>query len=487
MKETAQFKTFTDKWGNSYFSVNFGSLDTNLQPRQATSTDFATFLAKDMTVSRRVTGIFSSDLTSVDDFLLATLSLILLLVIESIFSTILLRTIRGSVSNSGFSVKQFVDMSRDFRLRYLVTGRGRGREPKLVLTKINFRLLTAALIFLASNLVLEGTILYLISPEMVRVTNDIVSYTLVDVVMPNWEQIQTASSLATLQPCTKIVMRGVIQGNNQLSLCMVSNKTGTFMGPFELSPEEVRMTITSDIHDFGVEHMVTIGNLSAKYIGRGYFTLGNINLINKGNRFLRERESIEREVAVALVHKQLLAFLFSQHRSRTKNSSMTIESLEALHFDFVIGTGDPVKIIKSGNKTRFREVLPARYITTVTGIIPNGAEALRFTHAFLKGATGVALTGPDMKDLQVETGNTVEVKGWLWTESSRKLNLLSLSIFLCAACFILFSLRHFLVPVSTADIAAELVTREVGAEPRRSPILLRSAEKTYFTLPNFYR
>lgn len=479
MRSLSYFTTITDRGGNAYFSINFSSLDKSRQPRNVSSTNFSTFLAENISVTPQVTNNFSSDLTEADDFLLAILSLVLLLIIENTFSTALLRTNRGNVSNYGFSVKQFIDMFREFRVWNLVPGQRRQRT----LTRVNFSLLVIALVSLTVNLVLEGVVLYLSSPEMLKVTNDIASYTLANVVMPSWDQIQHAGALATLLPCSKITMLGVFQGNNQLSLCMVSNKTSSFDYRFELSTERVKMIMTSDVHEFGVDHLVTVGNLSTKYIGRGYFTLGDVNLINKRNRLLRERESTERDEAVATVHKQLIAFLFSQHRKKAKNSAMTLERLEALQFDFVIGTGDPVRILKTGHRTRFREVLPVRYTTTVSGIIPSGPETFRFAHAFLKGAIGVAITGPDTKDLQLETGDIVAVKDWLWKEGSRKLNWLSLSILLLAALSALFILRHLLLPVSTADIAAEYVTRQVGAELGESPIMLKDSERKYFKLP----
>lgn len=91
-----------DDDGVEYFSCNVKRLPKGVSwhgKLRGRGPNICSFLFQTMPVTRKVTGLFSSDLTSRDDVILAILSLILLLVIESIISTILLRTSQGKATN----------------------------------------------------------------------------------------------------------------------------------------------------------------------------------------------------------------------------------------------------------------------------------------------------------------------------------------------------------------------------------------------------
>lgn len=485
MAAERKFMEVIDANGVAYFSVNASLTEGSVRPTNASNfdADIVTFLSETLTVKPRIVGPFSADLTSEDDPLLALISLLLLLVIESIVATILLRTYRGSVSNVGFSVKHFIDLARDFRIRHLI--KGQRSESSKQMKRIKGKLLATAIVTLLLVFGLEGTVLFLSSPELVEVTNDMASYTLVTAAMPDWNEIERTNTSATIRPCTTVTLVGAIsdidQGNNQLSLCVTTNRSSTTSDKLELNDDEVDVTLTSDVHDFGVEHYVRFGNETVKFISRAYFTLGD-----EKNRMLRRRETLSgKEQAVMLIHKQYIAYLFSRYKRTASSPHITLDKLEALRFKFEAKTGPPVRIIKVLGKGRFLQVMTTRHVTNVTGVIPRGAEAFRYAHAFLKGSIALAMAGPDESDLNLGNGDVHARKSWLWKESTRKLNWLTLMILLGVASTILMSLRLTFSPVGTAEIAGSFVTRAVGAETDRPPALLQSIEKRHFRVPLF--
>lgn len=475
-----KFLESIDESGTAYFSVNASVVKGGLRPTNASNfdTDIVTFLSQTLTVKPRVVGPFSADLTSEDDPLLALLSLLLLLVIESILATILLRTYRGSVSNYRFSVKHFIDLARDFRLRRIIKGRGDESSRQ-----IRGRLLCAAIIVLLFTFALEATVLFLSSPELAEVTNNMASYTLIIAVMPDWNEIERTAASATITPCNAVTLIGstseIDQGNNQLSLYMTTNGSSTTSHTLELDETMINVTLISDVHNYGVEHYVKIGEQTVKYIGRVYFTLGD-----EKNRLLRQRETVNgEEQSFMLIHRQFIAYLFSVYNRSASSPHITLHKLEALPFKFQVVSGPPVSVIKVLGRSRFLQVMTTRHITNVVGIIPRGPEAFRYAHAFLKGSIALSMTGPDESDLNLGNGKIQSRNAWLWRESVRKLNWLTLTILLTFASIALTLLRLAHSPVGTTEIAGAFVTKAVGAEVDRPPAWLQRSEEKYFQMP----
>eukprot|EP00177_Eucheuma_denticulatum_P004324 GFKZ01007855.1.p1 GENE.GFKZ01007855.1~~GFKZ01007855.1.p1 ORF type:complete len:489 (+),score=55.14 GFKZ01007855.1:450-1916(+) len=477
-EEIPDFITLVDAQGFTYLSANLETVKAGLRPENASemAADIATFLSDTLVVTPRVANRFSSDLTSADDPLLALLSLLLLLVMESILATILLRTYRGAVSNVGFSIKQFIDMAREFRFTHLFKGYGkRSSDPR---RRINRNVLFVALTLLILTFGLEGAILFLSSPELNAVFNDKTSYTLRTDILPDWNEIQRAGISATMRPCSAITLADVDQGNNQLSLCMMSDRLTNLREEPMRIVGNTTLSIESEVHQFGVQHRVTVADLTARFIGRGYFTLDDAI-----NRMLRSRESLmNRDNTFGLLHRQYVAYLFSQH-AKIANIAVSVELLDALDFNFNATNGETIRVIQSRGNSRFRRAPTRRYTTVVTGMIPQGDEALRFAHATLKGSIAVALGGPDETDLHMGRGDIVALRGWLWRETTRKLNWLSLTILLAFSAATLIFMRYLFAPVGTAEIAGTYVTEVVGAEVRRPPALLQGSERMHFRAP----
>lgn len=479
LDEQPEFTTLVDAKGQTYLAANPNLFAPKLPPENASETavDIATFLSDTLVVTPRVANRFSSDLTSTDDPLLALLSLLLLLVMESILATILLRTYRGAVSNVGFSIKQFIDMAREFRFTHLFKGhRKRPSDPR---RRINRNVLFVAITLLILTFGLEGAILFLSSPELKAVFNDKTSYTLRTDILPDWNEIQRVGISATMRPCNAITLANVDQGNNQLSLCMMSDRITNLREEPMVLDRNITLSIVSEVHQFGVQHMVTVLNRSARFIGRGYFTLDDST-----NRMLRSRESLlNRGRAFRLIHRQYVAYLFSQYARLAPNATVSIEHLEALDFKFNSTDGDTIRVVQAIGNRIFRTVPTILHTTNVTGMIPHGNEALRFAHATLKGSIAVALGGPDETDLHMGLGDIVVRRGWLWRETTRKLNWLSLSILLLFSTAMLVVMRYIFAPVGTAEIAGTYVTEAVGAEARRPPALLQESDRMHFRAP----
>lgn len=469
--------------GKEYLTFNASTIKEGFRPQNATevSKNICTFLSETINVSRRATGIFSTDLTMRDDLILAFLSLALLLVIEGILTTLLLRTYNGKVSNFSFSIKQFIELAREFKIRRLVRSRRNGMKEVGARKKVNSKLLVIASLILAFTFGVEVLILFLSTPQEVSVTNKVVSFTLVEVVIPDWNEVRKNIRSSTNRPCTAVTLGtfGVDQGENQLSACMAPAGILTSLETFREAKESVDVIIRSDVHEFGAEHEVTIAGEPAKYISRAYFKLGDGT-----NLLMRKRSSYyNMEESVGLVHKQYVAYLFNYFNSvRSGDTLMTLEKLRALKFSFSTENGPPISIMQVRGRERFRQVTSTRHTTTVKGVIPSGPEALRFAQVVLKGSTAISLVGPDENDMFMGSGNTRPREALMWYESSRTLNWLSLSLLLASAFLVFAGLRWILQPIGTAEIAGAFVTEAVDANLERPPAMLAHDERRFFNL-----
>lgn len=491
VEQTANVLTLVDIFGDSYFTYNVNDITpANRRPRNLTNVLNATsFLSETFSVRRQATNIFSTDLTGRDDLILAVLSILLLFVFEGIVTTILLRTYRGRVSTVGFSIKHFVELARDFQFRFLLVGRSkpasanaalRGSPPRPV-RKLNFKLLIVAILILSISIGVEAVLLFLTTPTLTDVTNAKAAFAVEELIIPDWNQIRKYLGAALTRPCNTLKISGVEQGRTRITACLFSNGGIEADKTFGMGDGNVTLTFISDLHDFGGEHTVQIGDLNATFRSRVYFNLGD----NRRKMMLKRSRFYTRDRAVFFMHKQYVAYLMNWYRLRTRDTSLDASLLQNLNFNFTFENGGVVDIIKISGRQTYRQVPTLRHKTVVTGRLPRGPEALRFATVLLKASTAVVLRGPDLNDLDMGSGSTWPREALMWQESTRSLNWLSLTILLASSIAFGFALRYLLKPIGTAEIAGVVVRKAVGADLERSPIFMDENEKADFDLPLF--
>lgn len=479
-----EFVSLLDKFEKQYFVFNLESVkkgSADLNNATETGADICTFLSETIKINRRATGTFSTDLTSRDDLTLAIISLILLLVIEGTLTTILLRSNRGRINTLGFSVKQFIELAREFKFRHLLHGR-RGNPRRKVganrqRRKINIKLLVIASFILLFTFGLEVVILYLSSPQLTDVKNTLTAFQLTST-NPDWNEVHKNARAATIRPCTAIIFSGVDQGSSQISSCLTAQGLPDSVEGFERVTGNISVTIRTTVHEYGDEHNVKIGDLSANYSARAYFFLGD----GKPRLMRRRVKFFNKEPHVGIMHKQVIAYLFTAYARETMDESLDIDVLNNLPFKFTSDYGPAMNIIQIKGRDRYRQVTSVDHTTVVKGPIPGGAPALQFAQAVFKGSIAVSLGGPDRYDLILGSSNTFGKEALMWRETSRSLNWLSLSILLGCALVVFGILRFVFKPFGTAEIAGAYVTGVVGAEKERPPALLADDERDNFSL-----
>lgn len=246
MEKRSAFIEAVDNRGLQYLSFENASVDAQsislLDTRWFGHDDIATFLSLTMTISHQATGVFSEDLTSRDDLILAILSLALVLVIQVILTTILLQSEDSNISNFGFSIKQFVDLAREFRLRHLIRGpREHISDPPFT---INYKAPMVSISVLLCSSGMEVALLFFSSPSTVHVSNATKSVRLNGAVSPNWNDVRGLRT-AAINPCTAITFIGVEQELNLVSACLTSNLSTMSFESFKGVNTEVEFTITS--------------------------------------------------------------------------------------------------------------------------------------------------------------------------------------------------------------------------------------------------
>lgn len=476
---TDKLLTLIDDEGRPYLVFNpFNITTAPARPVNATEEayDVVTFLSETLPVRRYATGIFASDLTDRDDVILAISSLFLILVIEGTLTTILVRTRDGKASNFGFSIKQFLELAREFKWANLIRGKNNRHEQRK--SKIRPRLLLIAALILLFTFVLEVVILILSSPSFVNVYNTDRAFELLDAVNPDWNQVRRNRGAAIYRPCTAVTMENVEQDNNIINPCLTTSDSEIVLSLFSRATEPVSFNFTSDIHEFGADHVITIGDQSQSYLSRCYFRLGE----NRNRVMSMRRQMFNEEVRISFMHRQFVAYLFNMYERDTADTSMDFDKLNNTEFEFQSVPGPLVKIIQINKRARFREVTSTRHTTTFEGVIPQGKAALQLAQAVLKGASAVSIGPPSQFDLQMGSGNTAGDRALMWRERARDLNWLSLNLMLAGAGVVFLGLRAVLKPVGTAEIAEYLVIKAVGAREGRPPVYMANDEKEYFKL-----
>lgn len=466
--------TLRDKFGDIYFSFNVSTIPgARNHPRNITSiSNITSFISETLPVTHQHASAFNTDLTARDDLLIAILSLLFLIVLDALITALLLRSPAGRMSSFSFSIKHFIDLVRDFRIP-LPVRRASKRSRVKSEEKMNKKLLGVAAGLLAITIGLEITLLVISTPTMKDVTNRMVAFSIEEVVIPDWNLIRANIGSAMTRPCNALKIQDVDQGKTRLSACVWS--TGARIGdkPFEIANDEVQLSFVSNMHDFGGEHYITIGQDEAHFSSRVYFNLGDNRrkMLNKRARFYN------REERVYFMHRQFVAYLFSYYRLQTGDETMNKHRLSALAelFNSTVAQGEDVIVLKLGNQPSYRLAATRSYRTTVTGILPRGPQALRFAGVVLKASTAVAVQGPDLNDLDMGSGSTWPREALMWRESTRDLNWLSLLLLVLGGSILCILIRVLYKPIGTTELAAIWGRKVAGGVNGIAPVYLDSS------------
>lgn len=452
-----------DTFNQPYFSIN----KKPIEPARAfpisviNKTDITSFLSETLTVSPRFSTPFTTDLTSRDDIFLAISSIIIVALIEAMLTTVLLRSKSGQIHNVSFSIKHFLELAREFRFRFLVFGRHPSRvsaNGMMVPRKVNYKLLFLAIFLLSSTLGLEAVLIFLTSPTTLMVTNRTASFSMVETILPDWNVIQKSMNSALTRPCNELRLENVEQGLTRINACLSSSGQTSDPEMFREINGPVDLNFTTDLHNYGGEHYLTIGNQTARFQSRVYFNLGDTQrkMMAKRSRFYQF------EVQTILIHRLYIAYLFTHYnRMNPHNQTLAIWQLQNLlkRARTEVKAGPDAVLIKLSTLPRYRSEATRRYETIMRGILPHGAEALRFAGVVLKASTGVRVTGPDLNDLDLGSASTFSREALMWKEKIRGLNWLSLLILIVLGVFCFLILKISLSPSSTTEIAEAVVKR----------------------------
>lgn len=470
------FQVLPDKFENPYYSIRAEDFENppNLTDIRLGERNIASFLDPVFEADHRRTGPFTRDYTQRDDVLLAFLSLFLLLVIDAIVATILLRTKSGDISNFGFSIKVVLEYFRDFKLNRAFKPGRRAQNSGQPDSKLNIRLLGIAISLLIFIVGLEVGILFLTDPLLKRVSNDRLTFRIKQPMLPHWDDVRFHNRASINRPCVAIGLKGVEQGPTRLNGCVSSNISVSDFGFFEEVDDDINFIIVSKLHRFGADHQIFAGGLSATYTARAFFSL-----YDGETRMMEHAEKAEKEsLHVEAVHQQYFAYLFSAYNLTVqKTTELFLDQLNELKFNFDSVSKEDQLILDIGG-LEIRSAV-TEYTTKVSGVLPRGVPALRLGHNFFKGTTAIVVAAPNETDLFLESG-MLSVRTVVWEEKSRPINLLSLCIILIAAMLLLAALRVCLKPVTVADIAGMWVKKRVGADLKRSPLELDENEDEYF-------
>lgn len=438
-----------------------------------------------MEVSRRVTGLFTSDLTSADDVLIAVLSLLLLLSIEGVVTAILLRTRDGSLSNFDFSVRQFSELARELKIRHIFRGRGNIRADTSK-ARWNHRLVITALLVFLLTAGLQVVVLFLTNLDKRQVSNYVATFRLTEPVLPEWEQVRNGRELL-IQPCSAVSLVGVEQGITRISACLTSNVGTSGIDSYELAGD---LEFRSELHEYGSEHSIRIGDETANYSARAYFRLWEPEFNSgddPGGERLMSKVDLQqsKEQLISAVHKTYIAMLYTaynRHKTATDARNLTLDELNEVAFEFTMEEGGMVDVLRTNVGKIVLQSPSRRYITKARGVIPGGKGALLFAQPLLKAAVAVAVEGPNPRDLMMASGNTYSRKGVLWQEQYRSLNWLSLTLLLCLMMVLLVALRSSLKPVVMSELAGLYVAGEIRGEAGglRDPVELVDGEPERF-------
>lgn len=440
------FRALEDKWGRTYFSY----IADHLAHEEKLDLERTVFSQRNLNVTTRATNSFSKDATSGDDVLLAFLSLLLLLVIEGIAATILLRGRNGKMSSFGFSVKYVMEMARHFDFRPLVKGYRYGNNRR----RVRVWLLAIVAVALLATLGLEIAIIFLTNPKPRSVWNDQITFRMQVPVLPSWKLFYFHFRASMDKPCESLTFVGVEQGTSSVTACVSTDAVDRHSKRFEQSKTEVDVVIRSDLHQYGADHFVSVGGLSGKFSTRAVFSLNDDKprVMARCSFVKFERNRMQ------ILHMQLLGFLFSLHKLSEPDSEMDLERLNSLKANFSESEGSNYEVLRRKDKSfRFNST---RYTTEVRGVVPQGKIVLRAAHQLLRCAAAVFVAPVDRTDMPADlflNEGMASKRAVVWREPARSLNWLSLFILTGGACLVLVVLRVTTSSVSIAEIGAHLL------------------------------
>lgn len=462
---------FEQLWDNEPDNRTYLSV-ANVSLPHAKPPNVAPFVHDALVVSPVRTGRLSADLTAQDDILIAVLSLLLLFAIEGLVSAVLLRARRGSLHAFSFSVRRAADLARDFRLRSLLPRRDSPR-------RLSPRLLAVAAAVVLLSLAAQVAVLLLTSPARRTVTNAEATFRLAGPFLPLWADVWAHAAAFVARPCAALTLVGVAPAATRISACLTSDLPPLPDAPFARAQGRITATLTSDLHAYGAEHRVQIGDDAANFSARAYFRLSDGRervMPRAGLRFDRQRKMHD-------VHMQYIAFLFTAYARATGDEVMSLAQLEnRTSFIFDEQEGPLVDIIAVNRRRIVIRRTSRRYVTTVRGVLPRGAAALQFARPVLKASIATMVAGPDDRDLIMASGSLGRADAVVWEEDFRHLNWLRLLIVLGSSFAVLTALRVALRPLGMAEIAGACVPDAAAArgDPGTPPLFPEDSKRDFW-------
>lgn len=482
------YESIIDKWQTVYFQVPLTQENSrNLTWKVVENA--GSLLNPTMNVTPLTVTPFTSDLTKRDDVLLAFMSLWLLLLIEGLVTTFLLRTRKGKLSTFRFSVKQVVAFVQELNWNRVFANKATLAQQR--------RRLSYTVILFASGVILvtfglEVAVLFLTEPEAVSVDNTMASYKLLQPVMPDYHDVRFHFGRSIDLPCEAFVFFHVDQGTTRINGCVSSSVSGRPVEQFPPAIEEKQIEIVTDLHRYGAEHTIRFkpANASdydpmdtATFSTRVFFTLadGRARVMEEGPREKTETLMVE------AMHKQYIAYLYAIYGRETREvpeGKLTLEDLNNIRIEDLIiedppEDGKQFKVLMELPNSDFM-VPSRRYTTTAQGLMPSGISALRVAHHFFRGCAAISVQKGNTTDFFID-GGMDDSREVIWMESRRIVNWLTLSLILITAMLVLAGARWLLRPVATADIAGAYVQKAVQADRGRSPVEMDpQMEKSYF-------
>lgn len=106
---------------------------------------------------------------------------------------------------------------------------------------------------------LEVTVLFLTNPTYRSVTNNVVTLRLMQPSSPRWGGVRFHNRVSSNRPCTVTAFEYINQGSTRINNCITTSLFRTFSGPFDEIGGDIDLRIVSDLHDYGAENNVSIG------------------------------------------------------------------------------------------------------------------------------------------------------------------------------------------------------------------------------------
>lgn len=434
---------------------------------------------------------FSEDLTSRDDVVLAFLSLLLLLAVQAIISSILLSSSdEGYISNFCFSVSQVLNYVRELQPHRVFRSVKPHDVPRPAFSdsyvdspprptdkpRLNPLVLLLAFTIIIFTFGVEVTVLSLTSKIELEVKNTRHTLRLHQPILPEWDNVNYHNRASFSRPCVDVTLVGVLQGKTRSNVCVATSVPGNSVQLFQKNEQPTELQIQTYLHEYGAQHHVTVGGITANLSSRVYFQLGD----GRTRTMVRERKRDDEEEGIKLVHTQFVAFLFNAYNLYVQDNDMSLKRLNNdLNFTFERSTGGSPTVNTIGENITI--VHPPKYTTTIKGIVPVGLPALRLSQHFFRAALAVATSGPNTTDLFTEKGMGSS-EATVWTESVRRINWLTLTIVLMASLGFQTYIRYRCHPVTGVDIAGMWVKEAVVANLYRSPLAIGRLERPRFKI-----